>query len=273
MGSLKKGVLLLALGHDNYFQMAVNLAASIKHNSPDVRVAIINDGKKQIDSGLFDHSIIVEPTGALHAYKTKLYDLTPFDKTLFLDVDMIAIPQADFTGFIKELDGVPFTMMNVKKEACIWADPEEVRAVAKNYTDPMYMLYSELFYFEKGKVAKGIFAEAAKQMNCTVSNRKFAGAVADELAFTLALMKLGVMPHIDDWLPVFWYFRSRKEQTKQPYQLKGKYIAYSIGGNSNPAYVKASYNNLALFYGQKMNVAKPYKVIDKRLYLPSRTKI
>lgn len=273
MGSIKKGILLLAIGHDNYFKMAVNLAASIKHNSPDVSITLISDGTRMLDSALFDDNIIIDPQGPLHAYKTKLYELTPYDKTLYLDVDMIAVLGTNFGAFIDSLEGVPFTIMNVKKEQCIWADPLEVRKASGNEEDPMYIVYSELIYFEKSKEAKAVFSEAKKQANSKISTRPFAGAVADELAFIIAMMKLKIQPHKANWLPVFWYYRSRKDQTMQPYKMKDNYIAYSIGGNVTPSYVKANYNNLAIFYGQKMGIARPYKVLDKRTFLPGRAKI
>lgn len=273
MGSIKKGVLLLALGHENYFKMAVNLAASIKYNDPGVQVALINEGVYPIDTKLFDHSIVLQGEKIPHSVKTKLYELSPFDSTLYLDVDMIMLNEAKLSPIFEELGGIGFTVMNVQSEACIWATPEEVREYSGNSTDPMYIYYSELIYFEKSKEAKAIFTEAQKQLNSKIANKKFAGGMADELAFILAAMKLGVKPHQDNWTPVFWYFRSKKEAHLQPYQLTNKYLAYSIGGNETPQYVKASYNNLVTFYSQRMGINRPFKAIDKRNYLPSRAKI
>lgn len=272
MGSVKRGILLLALGHENYKAMAVNLAASIKLNSPQTKVAVIHDGMA-IDSALFDHAILIEAKHPGHMYKTKLYDLTPFDKTLYLDVDMILVPEAKPDVLFDELDGVPFTVMNVQKEYSPWADVTEIRKASGNNNDPFYAYYSEAMYFEKGKPAKDLFALASKQFKVKFENREFNGGVADELALTLAAMKLGIQPHKANWRPVFWHFRDKQDAGKQPFQLKGKYLAYSIGGNSLPAYVKANYNNLATFYGRSMGVAKPYMATDKRYFLANRTTI
>lgn len=273
MGSIKKGVVLLAIGHDSYFRMAQMLAASIKVNNPDIQIALINDGTKEIDSALFDFSIIATDVIPEHHYKNNLYDLTPFDATLYLDVDMILFPGSDLKNIFDELNGVTFTVMNKLSDHCVWASIEDIRSNTNNFDDPFHMYYSELLYFEKGKEAKSLFTLAKKKLKSKLPNTPFNKGMADELAFILAAMELRIKPHKPNWLPVFWHFRDKKDAHMQPYQLMKKYVAYSIGGNSLPQYVKATYNNLAVHYAKEKGISKPYKAEDKRYFLENRTKI
>lgn len=273
MGSI--GVLLIALGHENYYRMAVNLAASLRYNAPDIDIHLITD-RIDIDERLFtSFNTLIELGLNPFACKTNLYDLSPFDKTLFLDVDMIWLPDRNPMNLFKELEGKAFTIMNAMKgEACIWADPEDVRKESGNTTDPIRIFYSELIYFERTEQTEAFFDEVKNvYQTTTITNRKFAGGMADELAYIIASLKLGVHPHMDDWQPVYWFFRNKKHAHLQPYQLKNNYYAYSIGGNNLPVYVKAHYNNLAAFYGKAAGVAKPYLAQDKRYFLSNRTKI
>lgn len=277
MGSIAesdKGVLLLAMGHENYFKMAVNLAASLKYNDPDIQIALVHDGTGYIPANLFQASIMV-PTGNPIAYKTKLYELSPFQQTLYLDVDMIWLPGRNPEDLFASLQGIDFTIMNTGSgEYCIWAEAEDIRGAAGNSTDPIYMFYSELIYFEKTVRAEEYFLQVQDVYNnATITNRKFAGGMADELAYIIAALKTGTKPHQDKWCPVYWFYRNKKDAHLQPYQLQNNYYAYSIGGNQLPGYAKSHYNNLARLYAKHAGIALPYLAQDKRYFLSNRTKI
>lgn len=283
MGSV--GILLIALGHENYVRMAVNLAASIKVQSPDVLIHLVHDGGLQNllihEQCLFNSQAIAEPglwhTGDQPDYikaKTRLYELSPFDRTLYLDVDMIWLLNKAVTDLLGELSGIPFAIMNEgPKEACFWADPTELRQVCKS-EQPMYIFYSELVYFERSAPVKTFFARVKSNFDKPkVKTRKFAGsAMPDELAFIMASLQTGMLPHQDNWLPVYWYFRDKKHRHLQPYELSKTYYGYSIGGNVTPEYAKAHYNNLSSHYASVMGVKQPYQVRDKRSYITERVK-
>ena len=43
-----KGIVIVALGHDNYRRMALNLALSIRVSNPDTQIALVcNEGVKE----------------------------------------------------------------------------------------------------------------------------------------------------------------------------------------------------------------------------------
>jgi len=275
MGTVNdKGVLLIALGHENYMKMAVNLAASLKYNCPDIQIALVHDGAGQIPDNLFQCNIMVPPGNPIQ-YKTKLYELSPFQQTLYLDVDMIWLPGRNPEELFTTLAGIDFTIMNTGSgEYCIWAEADDIRQVAGNVDDPIYMFYSELIYFEKTGKAEAYFSMVQEiYTTATLTNRKFAGGMADELAYIIAALQTGTKPHQDKWCPVYWFYRNKKDAHLQPYQLQNNYYAYSIGGNQLPGYAKSHYNNLARLYAKHAGIAKPYLAQDKRYFLSNRTKI
>jgi hypothetical protein len=279
------GVLLIAMGHVNYLKMAVNMAASLKASDKDVNIHLIHDGglynQPDNEQALFNSESVpadlVWHTKGQPDYikpKTRMYDLSPFEKTLFLDVDMVWMCDRPVRQLFEELEGLDFTIMNEgPKDYCYWADPGELRQLVGG-DNPMYIFYSELVYFEKTAKAKDYFKRVQKAFDKPKPGTKtFAGsAMPDELAFIMASLQTGIIPHKDNWLPIYWHFRDRKHRHLQPYQLSKLFYGYSIGGNVTPEYAKAHYNNLTAHYAKVMGINQPYQVRDKRSYIPERSK-
>lgn len=280
---MSTGILMIAIGHENYIKMAVNLAASIKASS-DVHIHLVHDGKlwdcSQQGQQLFYSNGLPLPklwhTGEREdpvKAKTRLYEVSPFDKTLYLDVDMIWLNRS-VDELLAELDGVDFAIMNQgQEEKSYWADPTEIRSIV-GYEHPMYVFYSELLYFEKGDRMKDFFKKVKDNYDKPKVKSKTFGSshMPDELAYIMASLQTGVLPHADNWLPVYWYLRDKKYRHLQPYQLADMFYGYSIGGNVTPQYAKAHYNNLATHYANSQGLKKPYQVRDKRSYIAERQK-
>ena len=274
-----RGVLLIGIGHSNYYRMAVVLAASIKVNEPDLPICFVTDNSIQIEHAhLFD--CIVVPTeksitqkGNTEYIKSKLfmYQFSPFDETIFLDVDQVMIDGRQLLPVFDALKDVDVTFSNTGPAGeSIWADMAEVKSL---YGDaPFWNFHSEFVYFKKCPVAKKYFDAAIKvyEQNKIKSATRFANAtMADELAFQVAAMITGIYPHLANWLPNFWYDRDRSLATKYPYELE-QYITYSIGGKLTPQRVKNNYNTLAKYYFAKLGLSHPYQVEDKINFLPER---
>lgn len=274
-----KGILIYALGHTNYYKMAVVLAASIKSND-NLPVCLVTDGEvPAAHAKLFD--IVKNPTklsitqkGKTEFIKSKLYmyDLSPFDETIFLDADQIIIHGQKLSPIFNELKTIEITMSNTGiAGVSIWADIAEVK---KLYGDkPFWNYHSEFVYFKKTEKAKTFF-DAAKKVygdDKIKSATRFANAtMADELAFQAASITTGIYPHMENWCPNFWFGRDHKLARKYPYQLSKDFITYSIGGKSTPQCVKNNYNTLAKAYFAKLGLSNPYQVVDKKYFLPER---
>ncbi len=278
---MKKGILMIALGHEYYYRMATVLAASIRAND-DLPICLVTDRTVPANHLLlFD--IIKSPSkksitqkGATEYIKSKLfmYNFSPFEETLFLDVDQVVLVGKKLTDIFEEMKDISFTFSNTgiagRSE---WADIEEVKSI---YGDkPFWNFHSELVYFKKSEEVKAYFNEAIKvyEQAAIPSAKRFSGAtMADELAFQVAAMITGIYPHKENWTPNFWFKRDEKNNRKRPFELTD-YYTYSIGGNALPPAIKNNYNILASHYFAKLGLSGPYQVADKRNYLPERKKI
>lgn len=273
---MKKGILLQALGHKNYYHMAVVLAVSIKANEPDMPICLITDNKVQ-DKHIALFDIIKSFNGVAGEYiraKLLMYDYSPFDETIFLDVDQVLISNRKLSNVFEELKDVDFSISNTGvAQKSVWCDIAEVNKLFGK--GPFWNFHSEFVYFKKKEVvqdyfdtAKMVFDEAEIKSAVVFSNSR----MADELAFQCASIITGLYPHKENWLPNFWHSAHPKLAYKYPYQLDS-FITYSIGGNSTPQHVKTCYNTLAKAYFAKLGLLDPFQVVDKRTYLPERSLI
>ena len=278
---MKRGILLQALGHNNYYQMAVVLAASIKVNDV-LPVCLITDNTvRKEHEFLFD--IIKKPfnESITNGNKTEfikaklfMYDYSPFDETIFLDVDQIIIKGRKLSTVFNELKNVEITFSNTGiSNHCIWSNINEVKKLYGN--KPYWNFHSEFVYFKKSEAVKNYFDTAKMvydEAEIKTALRFANGSMADELAFQCAAMITEVYPHKENYTPNFWYDRNPKLAYKYPYELTD-YITYSIGGKYNPQHIKNCYNTLAKSYFATLGLLNPYQVVDKRKYLPERSLI
>jgi len=291
MKNKTKGILLIAINHPYYGDMAYNLALSIKKNAPNVNISILKDinGIRYLQPDqleIFDKLITCPDEyttfrGRKNYLKPKVYlnHFTPYDCTLYLDVDMILTPQKSIETLLNELEGVEFTMQNrgyldLSKDVAedtkstIWAKDSDIKNEFNFKEGKLYNLSSEVIYFENTKNTKALFIEAQKLFESPkVKYVDFADGIPDELPFSIAMVIKKMYPHQDNWRPIFWESFDRVQpQEKIIYQ---KYYGISLGGNIVPNYTRKIYLNLVSFYGMKTK--KPLK--NKRDFLENRKTI
>ncbi len=285
---MRKGILLIAIGHPNYIKMAINLAAGIKLNEPGMEIALATNllppafamERQLIDVCVFvpDEYFTTDGKTEYIKVKTRMYDLSPFDETIFLDVDMLWLHKRKPSELFTQLEGIAFTIANTGLAgSSIWADINEVKKAYKITDQKYYNFHSEFVYFKKCAAVKKYFHKVKEVYDHPkVKGTNFGGArIADELAFQIASMLLDYYPHQDNYLPTYWWGRDigGKENHKFAYQLAEKYFSYSIGGNSLPTNVAKTYNQLAGFYFKKMGLANPWIVQNKKSFIPERKNI
>jgi hypothetical protein len=273
---MKTGVLLIATGHKNYFRMAEVLAASIRVNDPSIKICIATDGKHLVDMSLFDQFVQIDEKYLTEPIKAKVFmnKITPFEETLFLDVDQVMIWKRSLQSIFEECKNLDWTMSNSGKAGgSVWANLQEVLDLYG--PGDMWNFHSELFYFKNTLATRTFFGAAQKAYkdNKVKSATVFAGGhMADELAFQIASMQTNQFPHKENWCPNFWFDAHPKQSRAWTYQLKD-YVTYSIGGKLIPEWVKAQYNTLAKAYFATLHLSHPYQVVDKRNFLPERRTI
>ena len=279
----KQGVVILALGHAYWGRWAYNLAMSIKFSSPKMPITLLysDAGKTHIhDVTFFDKMIEIPPehytTNGRISYlraKTCIYKLSPYKETVYLDADMIWLPQTPIDNLFDSLVDVDFTMANrgfmdlndedLSDTFGVWASPKHIKEVFNFKEGKFYNLSSEMIYFKKKKNIGKLFSDASKYYDDETYNHVyFNGGMPDELPFTIAMIKNKIYPHIDNYLPVYW-----EAATNPPRRLSGAelnaFMAYSMGGHIPHPTMKKTYNNFVQFYYKKFQKQYPYFWISK----------
>lgn len=309
---MSKGILIIACGHPFFGRMAHNLAASIKSVEPDMPIALrwagdaLNHLKNYNLDRVFD-SVEVIPE---HCYKSEgknkwirtkvfMYDLSPFDETIFLDADTIWIPKQKASKLFNDLASVEITFANyarhdfanLQKEKCkkcngvgckecdrtgkvdpaVWANLNHVKQAYNFETGYYYALQSEMIYFKKTD-SNLTFFEVAKQVydHPLVNVTVFAGFIPDEFAFSVAAAMCGIEPHQTPYYPTYWHPVHKRSDRET---LFDRHYVLSVGGAFQSDYFKKLYDQLAAVAFRKLGLETPFKYINKRSWLPERKSI
>jgi len=297
-----KGVVLIALGNPLYVKYALNLAASIKAKTPNIPICLVHDDSiSAIDSKIQDRSkffdTLIEAPKEMYTqndkpcyFKAKLfmYDLSPYDKTIFIDVDTIWSDYNTIDKLFDELKDVEFTMISegminwatgerdVNTKYTFWAPVEEIEKAWKEEepfnTGKMYQFRSELVYFTKSK-ANADFFDLAKMIfeEPRVNVMQIAGCNSDEYAFNIASCLLSHYPHKDKFCPLYWHYMH--DQRIQEHMILKHYYGMSIGGNIIRSFAKDCYNRMARNNASKMSIKAPYQAVSKRDLLAERIRL
>lgn len=291
-----RGVVLLALGNVHYGRMAANLASSIRFSDKEVNIHLIYSGGSIKHLTEAHRALFTSISECPSEYYTKngktvylkaktcIYDLTPFDETIMIDVDLIW-GKRKISDLFDELKDVDFTMQNrgyldLSKETnphySMWCNVEEVKKVYQ--TDGrFYQLASEFIYFKKSDENKKYFdlvkeifenpqVDTIIKKNGKVISTHFGGDIPDELAFDIASCVLKKYPHKDNFVPVYWFATEPKMDMNE---INKKYFGYSIGGSILPPLVIQRYTQMSNFYARAANVLH-YTISHKRNWLPER---
>lgn len=273
---LTSGIILIATGHANYGKMAYNLACSIK-SVEDFPVAIVCDGVSlsHLDTAQKNifNKIIPVPVEYRMGFGLKLHldQLTPFDKTLFLDVDMLWLGKKPSELF-EFLAGTSFTCIT---EGCsdkpnhkyyFWADVNEIKEMYN--VDKVYQTRSEVIYFEKKDVFKFCRQIHPEVMLKTI--RKFGEWIPDELYFNIAIAKLNL--EIKPFMPAYWS-RLNNELMPNLSVLYKEYYLLSFGSNAASPIMKRAYDNVMQVVCNKVRMPYLFKLKSKKEWAPGRLKI
>ena len=289
------GILLIGAGSWYYGQLLMNLVASIRAVSQIPVLIYTTNGcidessQKKLSSAKVNVKLLPDDLSKGNYLRPKLhiYDLSPFDKTLFLDADTIWLKKETPEMFMEKLSGTAFTCANeghfdlvtgqdlTNKFYTLWADHQELmRAYQEKMKNRMYKLRSEVIYFEKGKEAKKLFAIAKKIYDAPKVNVIKSGAqVPDEFAFNLASSFTGIYPHEEKWCPAYWDFRMMavyRRQSLEPNAIIHAFPILSIGGNHSKKQILKWYNDMSANNYKKMGWAGHRPLPNKSDILPSR---
>jgi len=250
-----RGIILIALGHTQYGNMAYNLARSIRFNDKDLPIHLVYT--ESAVSQIRDFSLFTSKEVCPKEYytkgtktvfikaKTHLYDLSPFDETIFIDVDAVLFGGKNINGLFDEFKDVNFTaenygVMNETKQHNWFNFTDAVNAYS--IEKPLYEIRSQFIYFKKCDEIKAYF-DTVKDIfeNPKIKGALFDNDLPDEFAFNIATGIHGIKPHKDNYIVIYWM----KSDGKSDWQsIVRNYIGISIGGNYLSKKESDTYHNL-----------------------------
>lgn len=279
---------MIAAGIHTYGQWCTNLAMGLKQTDATTNITLLYQGKAlELISqyiSIFDQVIEIPKScttrnglDSLLRAKVCLYELSPYDETIYIDADVMWLPYKPISQLFDEMKDIDITIGNRGKTdlntnpKLIWCKSENMRAVYGDVT--IYNLSSEFMYFKKNEKVQQFFEEAKKAFDVPgVDYTRFSGTVPDELAFQIAMIKTGVVPHKVPYLPFYWEPYEKKNKTLESLYKEGWY-GYSIGGATLNYQQKMIYDALAKVYAKGFGIRFPFLSRNKRDILPSRKDI
>jgi len=158
-GKRGRGLLTLAHGRQKYIDMAIQLARSIRLNSPNQTLAIVTDRSSEELRRWFD---VVLPfkaeygTGLVH--KVFLYEYSPFRETLFIDADCLVVRDLQFLWVLFE--GRDVSAIGCEMRSGSWSGID-VQATREVLGIPyVVQLNGGVYYFRRGDRSNQVFRTA-----------------------------------------------------------------------------------------------------------------
>jgi hypothetical protein len=286
----ERGLVFIAVGHPYYGCYAANLASSLK-SLCDVDITLFAAGDALNHLGenqrqFFNEIITLEDKywkdagGKIHATKPKvyLYDLSPYNETIYMDVDVIGLTKKPITDLFNQLSHLNFTTISegyhesdTGKDTSNKSYPwwGELGDILKSYSvNKIYKTRSEFIYFKKCDEVKQYFEDAKRVYERPlVSTLAFnGGGVADEFAFNIAGAINFIYPHADNWTPIYWEWEHRKHKLKRN-QIIDSYYGYSLGGNRNLPEQEKFYNDLSTYFAKRTGLKYPMLAKSKKEFM------
>lgn len=206
---VEKGVLFLAIG-GTYAQWAANMAASVRYHNPSLPIAVVVDEKAKAyipqheKAALYDYIIDIDPgdiqnEGKFSPGKAKLalYKYSPFEETIYLDVDGLTV--RPLAGLFEKCAGkdISSQVNTISTESdeswpCQWmslADTKKVYGLPEIFSLPE--INSSFLYWKKNQTAESFF-DVAAQCFLPTYQTTWGKSFPDELAFNVAAALLNL---------------------------------------------------------------------------------
>lgn len=195
----ERGILIIAQGKERYIYMAKQIAISLALSNPNISRALVTDSSDEDLKKHYDSIIPIDKNlGFAYSQKMYMYNYSPFNKTMFIDVDCLVIDKIDwiFDRFYNH----PVSVIGKKviTGSLLGTTVEALKEKVK--IDYLPTFNGGVYYFEKGEKAEKVFQDAIS----IFTNRyeelnlwKFSGQPGDEPAMSIAMAMNNIQP-IDD---------------------------------------------------------------------------
>lgn len=206
---LDKGIILVSFGTATYAKYAYNMAYSIKHYCQSLPIFYYTDGVglDQIDQSIFDKVVIqefnIKDPGI---NKINLFTLSPFEKTLYLDVDGVCLK--DIRPLFDNLEGsgvfaqvIDSGSKSDKIGYSIWAENSVIWDHFKLPEEAILpALQTSIIYFDRSKKALNFFSQLEENYKCPLEKDKYSILWGmkkyhpDELYYSGTMAQVEIMP-------------------------------------------------------------------------------
>lgn len=234
----------------------------LKLYDPDIKRAVVTDKDKSIFEDYYDYIIPANPDYGLgYVQKLKIYEYSPFDKTLFIDADCLTVRSVSYIfDLFKDKD---ISVLG-KKQSSGKIFNVDFKILSKEFNLPYMVIFNGgVYYFRKSELAEKVYAACAgiikKYDNLNLYKHR--GLIADEPVMSISLgmhnaepvtgngndMQLAGNSHTK--LDVFGQickFSCYDTMIAKP-------AIYHYGGDTYPFHVKREIFKLKLFYNKKIN--------------------
>lgn len=242
----KSGVILLAHGKRGYGFAAVNMAFSIKEHSPNIHITLFHDDKvlDQVPKKyltFIDNYVKLDDefyeTGRIEPGRAKLLaaDKSPYDNTLYLDVDGICVN--DITPIFERLKGNPILCQQMGEGGFGDEDIKYDGWSQHDFTFPFFDLsphtiwkttQTSWFYIEKGTpLLLELFRYYDKRYPLDKLKYQWAGFIPDEIVWSGVMSKHNVELYKQQDVIYFGTDYITHDE------IKANYFFLSLYGNGN----------------------------------------
>lgn len=195
------GFLTMAFGAPRYIAQAEALAHSLRLHMPDLPICLVTDKPREV--GLFDDIVVMDPIGVRGTVlKTRMYDYSPYEETLFIDSDCLVMrPIHDHIDKMRAWDFTPVCNSYLKAgDTDLWL--EDIGAALEKVGGEAFAKFNGgIYFFRKSEHAREVFFRSLEILerasDLGVLDFDSAGP-GEETLIGLALAQMQAGPLYDD---------------------------------------------------------------------------
>ena len=291
---MTRGILLIAFGRHGYGYAAWNLAFSLRKFSPDIEITLLcqpetishlSPEKQQVfDDIKYIPNELLSPFDPARI-KVSIYEYLPYDITLYLDVDSLALQ--DVTPAFKEFEESELYYSTHIYKSQNYKQGRDFPELWWAYLDDLWKHYnlpedaqlpatnSSWQFIRKGAEAEKFFSKLVENyenpLPPSMLKNKWGGTQPDELYLDVTMAQMGY-GHSN---PIMFFGSLMDSRTQE--QLKQDYYLLSIFGarNTTKKIYRDWYENLMFAYCKGQGIAHIFKVaaIDRDKHLNNPLKL
>jgi hypothetical protein len=187
-----RGVLTVAFGHRDYARMAITMARAIRIRDSETPLAVATDLAPECFQGWFQYVVPWRHAYAsFYEFKFDLYAMSPFEETLFIDSDCLAL--RPIRAVMDVFAGHDVSVAGQNVPSPWWfLQPNRIRERLPRETYPGFN--GGLMYFRRSPAAEQVFRRACEwvaEYDALGIARLSSGAINDEPMFSLAMAERG----------------------------------------------------------------------------------